>query len=142
MVYALSFLVFFFSTSAQADFFTFGGDQGYKSKIPEQVEKLKGMEQSNNLEYEDAFNQAVKNIENSVEEEKLLCAGESADGAGKTIPKEQKQLCFRDLKNNYLEAMEVIFNLKKKYLGLIHARQIDQLTVIQKKLKADIDKNF
>jgi hypothetical protein len=38
--------------------------------------------------------------------------------------------------------METIFDLKKKYLGLIHNRQIEKLSEIQKKLKADIEKSF
>ncbi len=142
MVYLFSILILLSSVDVKADFFSLGADKGYKSKIPEQLEKLKATPQTNNPEYEDNFNQSVKNIENSVEEEKLLCAGEAADGAGRIIPKDQKQLCFRDLKNNYLEATEVILELKKKYLALIHARQMDQLSEIQKKLKADIDKNF
>ncbi len=48
----------------------------------------------------------------------------------------------RDLKSNYLEALETIYNLKKKYLGLIHNRQIENLTQIQNRLKTDIEKSF
>jgi hypothetical protein len=49
---------------------------------------------------------------------------------------------MRELKKQYLEATNVIFDLKKKYLGLIHQRQLQKLGEIQKSLKADIEKNF
>lgn len=92
--------------------------------------------------YEDRFNQLVKALEQTLEEEKLFCAGEAADAEGKVLPKDKKQLCFRELKNHYLEAQDTIFNLKKKYLGLIHNRQLEKLSEIQKKLRADIEKSF
>lgn len=134
-------LVFLISFNASADFLGFKSDST-KSKIPEIVAKLKGIEVEDGLIYEEKFNQLVKLIENSMEEEKLFCAGETADSEGKVLPKESRQLCFRELKTHYLEAMETIFNLKKKYLGLIHNRQVEKLSAIQKKLKADIEKSF
>jgi hypothetical protein len=84
----------------------------------------------------------VKNIENAMEEEKLYCTGEASNKEGKTLPSAQKPLCMRELKKQYLEATNVIFDLKKKYLGLIHQRQLQKLGEIQKSLKADIEKNF
>ena len=134
-------LVFLISFNASADFLGFNSDST-KSKIPEIVAKLKSIEVEDGPIYEEKFNQLVKQIENSMEEEKLFCSGETADSEGKVLPKESKQLCFRELKTHYLEAMETIFNLKKKYLGLIHNRQIEKLTEIQKKLKTDIEKSF
>jgi hypothetical protein len=134
-------LVFLISFNAYADFLGFNSDST-KSKIPEIVAKLKSIKVEDGPIYEEKFNQLVKLIENSMEEEKLFCSGETSDSEGKVLPKESKQLCFRELKTHYLEAMETIFNLKKKYLGLIHNRQIEKLTEIQKKLKADIEKSF
>ncbi len=142
MVRFFSLIVIIFSFSAQADFFGFGGGNGYKSKIPELAEKLKSVDMSAGPSYEEQFNQGVKNIENAVEEEKLFCAGEASDSQGRVLPKEQKQLCFRELKNRYLEAHDVIFDLKKKYLKVVHERQLDKLGEIQKKLKGDIEKSF
>jgi hypothetical protein len=134
-------LVFLISFNAYADFLGFNYDST-KSKIPEIVAKLKSIKVEDGPIYEEKFNQLVKLIENSMEEEKLFCSGETSDSEGKVLPKESKQLCFRELKTHYLEAMQTIFNLKKKYLGLIHNRQIEKLTEIQKKLKADIEKSF
>lgn len=142
---AKSILIFslFISLSAHADIFDFGGEKGVKeSKVPALIEKLKNLEMKDDPAYEEAFNQSVKAIENGVEEEKLYCSGEATDSAGKTLPPAQKQLCMRELKKHYLEATSTIFDLKKKYLGFVHQRQVEKLSDIQKKLKADIEKNF
>lgn len=142
MVRIILTLSLLFSLNASADFLGFKTGDSTRSKIPEQIEKLKKLEVEDSPDYEEKFNNLVKAIENSMEEEKLFCAGETADTEGKVLPKSSSQLCFRDLKSQYLEAMDTIFNLKKKYLGLIHNRQIQKLTEIQKKLKVDIDKSF
>jgi len=133
---------FLFSFNTFADFLGFKTDESSKSKIAELVDKLKKLKVEDSPVYEENFNQIVKSIENSMEEEKLFCSGESADASGKVLQKENKQLCFRELKTHYLEAIDAIFTLKKKYLGLIHGRQIAKLTEIQNKLKVDIDKGF
>ena len=142
MVRSLLILSLFISFQASADFLGFKTGDDRKSKIPDLIEKLKELKVEDSPAYEDNFNQLVKSIETSMEEEKLFCSGEVADSNGKVVPKESKQLCFRELKTHYLDAMETIFDLKKKYLGLIHNRQIEKLSEIQKKLKADIEKSF
>lgn len=135
-------LILFFIQSAHADIFGFGSDKSFKSKIPDLTEKLRKLPLKSEPGFEDTFNQTVKELENSIEEEKLYCSGESPDQEGKTLPADQKQLCFRELKKSYLEAVEVIFDAKKKYLQLLHNEQTNRLTEIHRKLKADIDKNF
>lgn len=127
---------------AFADFLGFKIGDSNQSKIPQYTEKLKKLEMDNNPVYEDNFNQLVKAIEIKLEEEKLFCSGEVADANGKVLTKDKKQLCFRELKESYLEATDTIFNLKKKYLGLIHNRQVERLTQIQNKIRIDIDKSF
>lgn len=135
-------VLFFLTSNAQADFLGFKtGDDG-RSKIPTLVGKLKELKMEVGPSYEDGFNQLVKSIEDVLEEEKLFCAGETADALGNVLAKDQKQLCFRELKTQYLEAMDVIFNLKKKYLGMIHHHQLEKLKEAQVKLKADIEKGF
>ena len=143
---AKSFLIIclLISFNASADLFDFNSEKsgGKDSKIPALIEKLKGIEMKDDPGFEESFNQAVKAVENGVEDEKLYCSGESTDSEGKTLPLSQKPLCMRELKKHYIEATSVIFDLKKKYLGFIHQRQIQKLSEIQKKLKADIEKNF
>lgn len=136
-------IVILFSFSAFADLFDFDDKKsGRQSKLPELIAKLKKMEVKSEPAFEEDFNQLVKSVENAIEEEKLFCSGESVDSEGKVLPAGQKQLCIRDLKKYYLEATEVIFDQKKKYLGIIHQKQLDRLTEIQKKTKTDIEKNF
>jgi seryl-tRNA synthetase len=137
-----TFLVFILiSSSVNAQIFSFG-EEKFKSAIPELSKKLKSMEMKSGPQFEEEFNKAVKNVQNAVEEEKLFCSGEAANTEGKTLGKEQKELCFRELKKHYLEAMNVVFVLKKKYLELLHSEHIEKLTEIQKKLAKDIEKNF
>jgi hypothetical protein len=128
--------------SAHADIFGFGSDKTFKSRIPELTEKLRKLQLKTDPNFEDLFNQTVKDVENGIEEEKLYCGGEAPDAEGKTLPADQKQLCFRELKKNYLEAVDVIFEAKKNYLQLLHNEQQNRLTEVHRKLKADIDKNF
>jgi hypothetical protein len=142
MVKSLLIVFSILSLNVYADIFDFGSGSGRESKIPALVEKLKDLDMKDGPGFEDTFNQAVKAIENGVEEEKLYCAGESANSQGQVLPPSQKQLCMRELKKHFLEATTTIFDLKKKYLGLIHQRQTEKLTDIQKKLRADIEKNF
>lgn len=138
------FLVFtlFISFYSHADLFDFSSDGKRQSQIPALIEKLKSLDIKTGPNYDETFNLTVKAIENSVEEEKLYCSGESADPEGKTLPPSQKQLCMRELKKHYLEAQETIFDLKKKYLNYIHQKQVEKLTDIQTKLRNDIEKNF
>jgi hypothetical protein len=135
-------LIFLLSTSAYADFFGFGSNEGLKSRIPGLAQKLQDLDMEKESKYEENFNLTVKAIENALEEEKLLCSGETSDTQGRVVPKDQKQLCFRDLKGHYLNAMDIIFALKKKYLGKVHAQQIEKLSDIHNKLKGDIQKSF
>jgi hypothetical protein len=136
-------ILLFLSLNASANLFDFGTDGGSReSKIPGLTAALKKIEIKDDPAFEDSFNQAVKALENGVEEEKLYCAGESQVREGKSLPASQKQLCMRELKKHYLEATSTIFELKKKYLGVIHKRHIERLTETQTKQKADIEKNF
>lgn len=140
---ARAFLIFFlFSMTARADLFDFEGEGSHESRIPALVEKLKGLDMKQGPAFDEAFNQTIKSIEVTIEEEKLYCAGEASDGQGKTLPPAQKQLCMRELKKHYVDAMDTIFDVKKKYLGFIHQKQLESLSEVQKKLKADIEKNF
>jgi hypothetical protein len=143
MVKSLLIVFLCLSSPAYADLFDFGSESGsLESKIPGHIEKLKSLAMNDGPGFEETFNSAVKAIENSVEEEKLFCAGEASNSAGKVLPSSQKQLCMRELKKNYLDAQTTIFDIKKKYLSFIHQKQVQRLSEIQKKLKADIEKNF
>ncbi len=144
MVQLLCSLALLLSVSARADLDAEGSVPGKTgaARIPELLRELKGLEVKDEPTFEEKFNQTVKAVENSIEEEKLICSGELADATGKTLTKDQKPLCMRELKKQYLEVMDTVFGLKKKYLGLIHKKQLENLGEIQQKLKDDIQKNF
>jgi hypothetical protein len=129
------------SFSAYSDFLGFKSSDNV-SKIPALAEKIKSLKVEQGPIFEDSFNQLVRSLETTLEEEKLYCSGESADSAGKVISRDQKQVCFRKLKSNYLEAIESVFNLKKQYLTTIHNNQLEKMNQIQSKIKTDIDKSF
>lgn len=142
MVNFLTLLLILSSTNARADFLGFGGDDSQKSKLVDLTDKLRSLTMKVDPSYEEAFNKGVKDIETALEEEKLFCSGEVADREGKTLPKEKKQLCMRELKKFYVESLDTIFELKKKYLGMIHSDHMGKLGEIHKKVKADVEKNF
>jgi len=143
MVKSFLVLTLLVSFNVKADLFDFGTEKGSReNKLPQLIEKLKSIEMKDDPTFEDIFNQSVKAIENGIEEEKLFCSGEAVDGQGKTLPSSQKKVCMRDLKKQYLQATSTIFDLKKKYLGFIHEKQIQRLTEIQTRQKAEIEKNF
>lgn len=142
MVKPFLILFFFLSLDTHADLFDFVSDKDNESKITSLVLSLKKREIKDGPEFEDFFNQTVKSIEYAVEEEKLYCSGEAVNRKGKILPASQKQLCMRELKKKYLEATDTIFDIKKKYLTLVHQRQLNKLSEIQTKLKEDIEKNF
>jgi hypothetical protein len=137
-----SFLIFaLFSFNGYAQIFGIGGEKKV-GRLPELIEKLRSLEIKADPFFEETFNKAVKDIENGVEEEKLFCGGESTDTEGKQVTPEKKQLCMRELKKNYLEAMQVVFTSKKKYLEMVHNRHMGRLNEVHTRLKADIEKSF
>lgn len=142
MVRSLLVSLLFLSVTAHAQFFGFGGSNKFSSRIPALMQKMRKLEMTTTPGFEDTFNKSVKELEVAAEEEKLYCSGEATDSEGKSLPTGQKELCFRELKKHYLEAMETIFEMKKKYLDLLHAQQIRKLIDVHKKLTSDIEKNF
>jgi hypothetical protein len=127
----------------RADFFDFvGGKSSSDSPLLLVIDKLKSFEVKAGPEFEDNFNQAVKGVDYAIEQEKLYCSGEVANKKGKVIPADKKQLCVRELKKRYIEVTGLIFEIKRKYLSLVHDIQLKQLTNIEEDLKNSIEKNF
>jgi hypothetical protein len=136
-------LLLIMGLKARAQFLGFGGDNlGYKSKIPQQIDKLKSLDIKTGPEFEEAFNAGIKNIENSVEEEKLYCSGEATNSEGKTLVASKRQLCMRELKKRYLDAVSTIFEVKRGYLDKIHTRQMEKLGEAHNRLKTTIESSF
>jgi hypothetical protein len=142
MVKSLLIIGFLFSFSVKADLFDFGSDKNPPSRMVPLIENLKTLQTKQGPGFEEQFNQIIKNLEVTIETEKLYCSGEMSDSNGRVIPPQQKQFCMRQLKKYYLEVTDLVFELKKKYLARIHLNQIENLTQTQKSIRADIEKNF
>ena len=142
---AKAFLVFLLalSQSLRANFLDFTSSSEMKnSSITLLVEKLKKLEIKDGPKFEEEYSQLVKALENAVDNEKLYCAGEVASSNGSTLPSNKKQFCMRELKNRYIEANKVIYEVKKNYLSFIYKKQLERLSEIQKDAQAEIEKNF
>lgn len=135
-IFILSFLL----NPAFADFFSSGSK--FKSKLPKVTEKLKSIEVKTDPSFEEKLTQLITEAESIFIEEREYCSGELADSQGNVVIKDQKEICFRELKNNYLETVDIVFNLKKKFLSSIHNQQLERLNKIQNKIKSDLENNF
>jgi len=133
------FLILFFSLGI-----SYAQDKAFEfeSKIPELTEKLKALKIEEEIRFEDQFNTLVKELEQTLEKEKSICAGEMSMESGEIVSKENRQLCLRKIKEHYLASFTQIHLLKKRYLTLIHKKQIEQLDENFEKLKSQFDKNF
>jgi hypothetical protein len=135
-------IVILFSSLAKANIFDFVSSEGSESKIAAWTKRLTKLEIKDGPDFEENFNGIVKGIESAMEEEKLYCSGEAQNAQGKTLPQSQKQLCMRELKKQYIDSMNVIFEVKKKYLIQLHQRQLQKLKETHTRLQSDIEKNF
>ena len=142
MVKSFLILLLFIPALSIADIFDFVSSGGSESKLIGLTKKIRNLEVKDGPDFEETFNGLVKGIETALEEEKLYCSGEAINSKGKTLPPAQKQFCMRELKKQYLESSNAIFEIKKKYLSYLHQRQVQKLVETQDRLRADIEKNF
>lgn len=128
-------LCFSFHSFANSDF-------EFTSKIPEVTQKLKNLKSANLESFEADFNQQVKDLESLFEKEKSICIGEMSSESGVVVAKENRQICLRKMKGHYLSALNVVHDLKKKYLEVIYKKQLGLLDENFEKIKAQFEKNF
>lgn len=128
-------LGFSFHSFANSDF-------EFTSKIPEVTQKLKDLKSTNLESFEADFNQQVKDLESLFEKEKSICIGEMSSESGAVVAKENRQICLRKIKGHYLSALNVVHDLKKKYLEVIYKKQLSLLDENFQKIKAQFEKNF
>lgn len=128
-------LCFSFHSFANSDF-------EFTSKIPEVTQKLKNLKSTNLESFEADFNQQVKDLESLFEKEKSICIGEMSSESGAVVAKENRQICLRKIKGHYLSALNVVHDLKKKYLEVIYKKQLSLLDENFEKIKAQFEKNF
>lgn len=133
------FLVFILSTPL-----VYAQERGFRfeSQIPALTSKLKALKLEDDAKFEEQFNGLVGQLEQTLEKEKNICIGEMSTESGEIIPKENRQVCLRSIKGYYLTSFNEIHLLKKRYMTLVHQRQLQALDANMEKLKAQFDKNF
>lgn len=131
-------VICFFSLAALAQ----GNSFNLESKIPQLTVKLQKLKLEQEPLFEESFNQVVKELDQTLEKEKNICTGELSSEQGQVVAKEERQVCLRTIKGHYLAALNEIHLLKKKYMALIHQRQMSQLDESFEKLKAQFEKKF
>ncbi|HLW58018.1 MAG TPA: hypothetical protein VKY27_11555, partial [Bacteriovoracaceae bacterium] len=92
--------------------------------------------------FEDQFNLLVKELEQTLEREKNICLGELSTESGEVVGKENRQVCLRTIKGHYIASLNEVHQLRKRYLTLIHQKQMKELDENYQKLKEQFDKSF
>ena len=133
-----------FANFAYAQFWNFGDKPNSTStgRIQNHLEKLSDLEIKSSGDFEDRFNKIIKSIEDILEEQKLICSGEVAGPKGVLTSRDQKQTCFREMKKNYAQYIEKSFEIKKKYLGVLHQKKLDELEKIKKSQIDQLERQF
>lgn len=138
-------LVLILSTQyAQAQFWNFGDKPSASGtgRIQLELDKLGDLNIQSGGEFEDKFNLIMKTVSNIIEEEKLICSGEVAGPSGILTSRDQKQVCFREMKKSYASYIEKSFEIKKKYLGVLHQKKLEDLDKIKKSQLEQLERAF
>lgn len=118
------------------------GQATFESKLPQLTAQLKTLKHEDDLKFEDQFNKLIKELEQTLEREKSICMGELGTDSGEVISKAERQVCLRKIKTHYLASLDEVHNLRKRYLTIIHQRQLKELDETYQTIKAQFDKNF
>lgn len=113
-----------------------------ESALPEITAKLKALKIETDPNFEEQFNKLVRQLEQTLEKEKSICIGELSTDAGGIISKENRPVCLRTVKGNYLKSLDEVHQLRKKYLSIVHQKQLKELDENYNKIKEQFDKNF
>ncbi|GEM_PF-1212037 len=138
-------LIFLFSINlAHAQFWNFGDKTSAAGpgRIKVELDKLSDLKIESNGDFEDKFNRIMKVVNDILEEEKLICSGEVAGVNGILTSRDQKQVCFREMKKGYSEYIEKSFEIKKKYLGVLHQKKLEDLDRIKKSQLEQLERAF
>jgi len=114
----------------------------FQSQIPTLGAKLKALKLEDDTRFEDQFNLLVKELEQTLEREKNICLGELSTESGEVVGKENRQVCLRTIKGHYIASLNEVHQLRKRYLTLIHQKQMKELDENYQKLKEQFDKSF
>jgi hypothetical protein len=144
MVRSVLVLIFILSSSAYAQFWNFGDKPRPtgEGRIQAELEKLSDLKIQSGGEFEDKFNRIMKSVNDILEEEKMICSGEVPGPAGVLTTRDQKQVCFREMKKSYALYIEKSFDVKRKYLGVLHQKKLEDLDKIKKSQLEQLERAF
>jgi hypothetical protein len=141
--YVLILFIFFNSFNSYSQFLGFGEEKKqFSSKIPGIIEKLSQLEIVATPQFESSFNDQIHDLEVVLDQDMLYCSGEAMGDKGKYISPDKKQVCIRELKQRYIEGVNLIFEIKKKYLALINEKHMESLSRIQKETLKSVESKF
>jgi len=136
-------LIFMSSFSVNAQFLGFGGQSEESSgKISSIIDRFKNFELEPNPKSEENFNLLVKEMEIAIDEEKLFCSGEAANSKGKYLSSDKRQVCTRNLKQKYVELLQIVFDHKIKYLEKINELQTQRLKLTKDQMIKEVESRF
>jgi hypothetical protein len=144
MVKAVLVFTLFLSSVSYAQFWNFGDKPKPtgEGRIQAELDKLSDLNIQSGGEFEDKFNRIMKAVNDILEEEKLICSGEVAGPAGILTSRDQKQVCFREMKKSYAVYIEKSFEVKRKYLGVLHQKKLEDLEKIKKSQLEQLERAF
>lgn len=121
----------------------------YTQKIQQQLEELKNLETKNFLTQVERYR---NNLEQYFEHKKRVCngefstvilseAGERAE-EGKRLSKEERKLCFREMKALQTTYLNNMHQARKRYLENLHSERIQQLEDSREKALNELNATF
>jgi hypothetical protein len=108
----------------------------YTKRVAADLEKLKNLEPKNYFQKVDDFR---TELEKYFDHKKRVCEGEFStvilSGGGESsqnkkpvkLSKEERKLCFRELKALQVTFINNMYSARKRYLAFLHAKRIEEL---------------
>ena len=134
--------------------FSFSQDDnqaGSKKQVTQLIENLKGLSPK---EYTLKIEDVRDNLERYIENKKGVCKGdfstvvlsrgeqESSNKKSVKLSKEEREVCFRELKQIQQTYIESLFEVKKRYLVYLHELRLNELEVAKEEAIKELMKTF
>ena len=124
----------------------------YTKEIGKELESLKSIKPS---EYINQINDHRTKLEKYFEHKKRVCNGEFStvvlQGAesldkskkkGNKLSKEERKLCFREMKAMQMTFLNHMFLARKNYLNYLHNKRLEELSVAREKAIKSLQRSF
>ena len=120
----------------------------YTQEIHKKIEELKGL---NPLSYQVRVYELKSDLENFFSHKKKVCNGEFSsvilteslrEGGNDKLTKEEKKLCFRELKALQTSFVNNLFIARRKYLNWGHEKNLSDLSAEREKAIFSLKESF